>query len=53
MSPDVDNPPTSCCSVPPFDDGVAIPDEISPVYGDDAPVPLEGSSAPGDDAPAR
>ena len=52
MALDVDNPPTSCCSVPAFDDGVPIPDEISPVYGDDAPVPLEGSSAPGDDAPA-
>ena len=52
MAPDDDNNTASCSSVPTSDDGVAVPDYISPVPGDDARVPVEDTPAPGDDAPA-
>ena len=58
VAPDDENTPASCGGVPTSADGVAVPDEISPVPGDDvsvlvdAPVPVEDSSAPRDDAPA-
>ena len=45
LTPDVDETPASCGSVPVCGDGSVTPD-------DGAPVPVEGISAPVDDAPA-